>query len=103
MQDLGTLEDFSLSVALAINDKNQVVGVSAKTWGDHRGMIDPRDWWFDKAFLWENGTLLDLNTLIPAHSGWELGTAFSINNAGQIIGYGIYKQRKHAFLLNPVP
>jgi len=31
----------------------------------------------------------DLNDLIPAGSGWELVTAFGINDAGQIAGTGV--------------
>jgi hypothetical protein len=33
--------------------------------------------------------MTDLNTLIPANSGWELMYATDINNSGQIVGYGI--------------
>jgi hypothetical protein len=33
--------------------------------------------------------MTDLNTLIPANSGWELMYATDINNRGQIVGYGV--------------
>ena len=36
-----------------------------------------------------NGVMNDLNDLIPAGSGWELVTAFGINDAGQIAGTGV--------------
>lgn len=45
----------------------------------------------------------DLNTLIPEGSGWSLGTATAINNAGQIAGVGINPNGEmHAYLLTPV-
>ena len=34
--------------------------------------------------LWTNGTVLDLNSLIPPE--WQLQFAFGINDSGQIIG-----------------
>lgn len=37
------------------------------------------------AFLYENGTVTDLNTLIPADSGWSLTDVYAINNAGQLL------------------
>jgi probable HAF family extracellular repeat protein len=43
----------------------------------------------------------DLNKLIPAHSGWVLETAYSINDAGQIVGYGTLNKQQRAFLLTP--
>jgi len=55
------------------------------------------------AFLYSNGAMLDLNDLIPAASGWRLLRAFSINNAGQIVGTGLYGSRQLAFRLDPIP
>lgn len=46
--------------------------------------------------------MLDLNSLIPAVSGWELQFAGSINDAGQIVGQGRINGQSHAFLLTPV-
>jgi len=54
------------------------------------------------AALWQGGTLIDLNTLLPASSGWVLEGAGAINDAGQITGYGTYNGEYRAFLLNPV-
>jgi probable HAF family extracellular repeat protein len=51
------------------------------------------------AALWQGGTLIDLNTLLPASSGWVLEYAGAINDAGQITGYGTYNGQFRAFLL----
>jgi len=42
-----------------------------------------------------------LNLLIPADSGWVLINANSINNVGQITGYGTKGGHNHAFVLTP--
>ncbi len=75
-QDLGNFE------ALGINDAGQVVGDSA-----------------GHAFLYHDGTLTDLNTLLPPDSGWTLRQARAINDAAQVVGYGDINGRTHAFLL----
>ncbi len=71
-----------------INNQNQVVGTfmsgNYKDWGG-----------ISHAFLASltPGALgyggLDLNSLLPANSGWILTSATGINDAGQIVGYGI--------------
>ena len=38
------------------------------------------------AFIWDNGTMVDLNTLVEADSDWVLKTASTITNDGQIFG-----------------
>lgn len=55
------------------------------------------------ATLFEKREAIDLNTLIPADSGWTLTSANGINDAGQIVGFGKYKDSDmRAFLLSPV-
>ena len=55
-----------------------------------------------RAFLWRNGVATDLNTLIPANSGWTLNFASGINDRGQIVGWGVnFTGSIHAFLLTP--
>jgi len=54
------------------------------------------------AAVWQDGTLIDLNTLLPASSGWVLINAEAINDAGQILGFGTYNGEAQTFLLNPV-
>lgn len=67
---LGSLGTGAVAVA-AINLHGQVVGTSD-----------------GRAFVWENGVMTDLNTLIPEDSGWVLTSATDINNQGEIIGMG---------------
>jgi len=87
MQDLGTLGGH-FSTVWAINGPGQVVGVSSNANFQSR------------AFLWQNGTMTDLNTLLPANSGWELTGAFFINDRGQIVGNGFYQGQSSWFLLS---
>lgn len=57
-----------------------------------------------RAFLWrEQQGMVDLNTLISPDSGWSLFNATGINDAGQIVGNGVFNGRNTAFLLQPVP
>jgi probable HAF family extracellular repeat protein len=92
-QGLGTLPGDFLSVAPCcntINNRGQVVGFSI-----------PGPQGSGRAFIWQNGVMADLNTLIPAGSPWYLLAACSINDAGQIAGQGLINGNVHAFLLTP--
>ena len=44
---------------------------------------------FHHAFLWENGSIIDLNDLIPVGSPLELVAANDINDRGEIAGEGV--------------
>jgi hypothetical protein len=46
--------------------------------------------------------MLDLNNLLSPNSGWILHRALGINNKGQIVGGGIFKDQLRAFLLTPL-
>jgi probable HAF family extracellular repeat protein len=94
MQDLGVLPGDVSSAATNINDRAQVVGQS---YGDGGPMMgNPR------AFLWENGVMTDLNTLVPANSPLYLLIGFSINSRGEIAGFGATSSGEiHAFLASP--
>ena len=93
MHDLGTLASPSSifeSYAYAINASDQVVGRASTTGSPH-------------AFLYDNGTMKDLNDLIDPGLGWELIEAFDINDSGQIVGMGSHNGQSAAYILNPVP
>jgi hypothetical protein len=47
--------------------------------------------------------LQDLNNQVTNLDGWVLQTAESINDSGQIVGYGTRDGNTRAFLLTPVP
>jgi probable HAF family extracellular repeat protein len=78
MQNLHTLEGDALSEALGINEAGQVVGVSFAA-----GFANPR------AFIYENGRMTDLNTLISGDSELTLQVAQDINDEGVIVGQAI--------------
>ena len=71
MTDLGVLPGDSLSEALDINDEGQIVGVSLPSF---------------RAFIYENGKLWDLNSLIAHDSPLFLIGANGINDRGEITG-----------------
>jgi probable HAF family extracellular repeat protein len=54
-------------------------------------------------FIYSNGTLQNLNTLIPAGSGYQIQNATGINNNGQIVANAVDTAtgQTHALLLNP--
>jgi probable HAF family extracellular repeat protein len=81
------------SGAFDINQKGQVVGFSGASIVD----VDT-----SRAILWEKGVMIELQTQIPADSGWTLLGAVGINERGQISGYGTHDGQYRAFLLTPV-
>jgi probable HAF family extracellular repeat protein len=87
---LGFLPGGGSSDAWAINRQGQVVGQA--TIG-HSSF----------AVLWEKGAIYNLESLIPASSGWRLWWASDINDRGQIVGYGYHHGQQRGFLLTPVP
>jgi probable HAF family extracellular repeat protein len=63
--------------ASAMNNHGQVVGM-ALTIAHPSGAGD------EHAFLWDNGTFIDLGTLLQG-TGWYLTDAYDINDKGQIL------------------
>ena len=76
MQDLGVLPGDVNSAATSINDRAQVIGELGIARAV-RMMGNPR------AFLWENGVMTDLNTLVPGNSPLYLLIGSSINSRGR--------------------
>lgn len=91
MQDLGTVQDDVASAALAINDGGVVVGAS----------LDAN--FNSRAFVRQNGNLVDLNALIAGDSPLYLLLACSINSSGQIVGLAFDTSTGdlHGYLASP--
>jgi len=91
MQDLGTLPGDALSQGLGINDQGQVVGISCTAgFGSCR------------AFLWDDGTMIDLNALASGYDG-HFVFANDINDAGEITGQSIDAQTGDAVAFRAAP
>jgi probable HAF family extracellular repeat protein len=91
MTDLGTLGDLPFSVATNLNNLGQAVGYASLSSGED---IRP--------FLYGDGQIIDLNSLIDKGSSWTVRFVNSINDAGQIAGFGVNQDGVgHALLLTP--
>ena len=90
---LGNLPNYTNGWATGINASDTVVGV------DQIGFGNPA---FDTSFLWSNGQLYNLNSLI-AQPGWSFIQAYAINDAGDIVGTGFVGGSQEYFLLTPLP
>lgn len=95
MIDLGTLPGYPNSIAEGINDGGQIVGGASE---------QPLLGGNCTAFLWQDGVMTDLNTLIPPGSPLYLCFASGINSPGQIAGQAVVVATGewHAFLATPV-
>ncbi len=99
ISNLGTLTGNGCSGADAINSKGQVVGGSGFFLPDFfPGCTDA----VEHAFVWQNGTMVDLNAFVPPGSDLTLNEAVFINDRGEISGFGTLPNGDtHAFLLIP--
>lgn len=84
------------SYAFAMNDVGLIVGRSEGSFS------------YQHATLWDNGTIIDLNSLLDASNvsaGWVLDEATGINENGWIVGKATNTLLgvSHAFILSPVP
>jgi probable HAF family extracellular repeat protein len=69
--DLGALPGDNISEALGVNDRDQVVGVSFPS---------------GHAFIWQDGTMTDLNKMVVPGTKLILTDAQDINDRGEITG-----------------
>ena len=91
MTDLGVLPGDINSSAGSINSAGQIVG-SSEGQGDFR--FHP--------FLYSDGQMVPLQSLLPEGSGWRVFAGGGINEAGQITGTGIDPEgRSRGFILTP--
>ena len=126
MTDLGTLSGGTGSTAASINQTGLIVGYStdvggatqAVTWAngkiaelaglpaggsslasgvnDSGAIVGSSD---GHAVIWTDGTVIDLNSLLPVGSGWTLTSATAINDEGDVIGQGTDNGASAAFEL----
>jgi probable HAF family extracellular repeat protein len=90
MEDLGTLTGDVNSAALGINDSGEIVGLSLDA------NFDPHP------YLWQDGVMTGLNSLIPANSPLSLLLACSINSRGEIVGLAVTSTGEvHGYLATP--
>jgi probable HAF family extracellular repeat protein len=128
MQDLGSLQPGGTSLASAISANGQITGtaspccraflyangvmtdlgapINTESYGlgiNASGQIVGQyliasSYW--AAFLYTpRSGFLNLNSLLPPNSGWNLQLAVAINDAGQIVGQGDYLGWNRGFLL----
>lgn len=92
MKDLGVVGSDFWSFGLGINDEGQIVGASANA-----------DFSVLRAFVRQNGALVDLNSLVEGTTVLFLETACSINSRGEIIGFAYDPNTSytHAYLAIP--
>jgi probable HAF family extracellular repeat protein len=128
--DLGTLPGTTTSLSTGINDHGEVIGYTDSrgfiyTGGAMKALPElpghaysspydinnsgfvvgqATDSSFNerRAFLYGRGFTYDLNDLIPADSGWFLVSADGINEAGEIVGFGLYQEQLRSFILTPL-
>ena len=81
--------DGTSSSANGVNSTGSIVGTMTLPDGTAR------------AFLYENGIMTDLNTILPVGKHWQLQNAVAINDHGQIAGNGLYHGVKMGFVLGP--
>ena len=91
MQDLGAL--YQYSTGRAINGDGLVVGSA--------NVRSPSTLMVYHAVVFRRSGPVDLNRLIAPRSGWVLGEATALNDAGQIVGTGSLHGADHGFLLTP--
>jgi len=90
---MGQVPGYDYSTGHDINNVGQAVGRAGR-------LDDPGD---RVAFLWQHGSLHDLNDLALVDPGFTIQRAFAINNAGQIVADGQTPSNSTiTFLLTPI-
>jgi len=90
MRDLGTLPGDVLSEGLGLNDRGQIVGTSCQAHFTNC-----------RAFLWQDGTMINLDSLVADH-GATLVNASDINDRGTITGAATSGGGTVAYVASPI-
>jgi probable HAF family extracellular repeat protein len=91
MSDLGVLPGDVASEAREINEAGEIIGFSSsEVFGGNK-----------RPFLYSNGAMRELNTLVDASSKLDFNWVYAINNAGQILTTAYVGGQEHAFVLTP--
>jgi probable HAF family extracellular repeat protein len=103
---LGTLRGGHNSAAYAVNNRGLIVGIAdypyrTVCWDPYTATYLPCIRYAQHGFLYDQGVMMDLNSLIPEDEGWDLEWAFDINDRGQIVGYGRLNGVYRAYVLTP--
>jgi probable HAF family extracellular repeat protein len=90
MRDLGTLGNGNNAVALLVNDRGQVAGISTT----NTSATSPTGNFTQHPFFWENGHMVDIGTL-----GGTSGIPNWMNSRGQVVGSSnvVGDQNDHPF------
>ena len=91
LSDLGNL-GYAYANAFDVNNTGQAVGYSGTTSGYSSRA----------AALFVDGQAINLNTLIPADSGWFLQEAHKISDSGIIMGKGEHNGIDAVFVMKPI-
>jgi hypothetical protein len=83
LHDLGFVWYAGANLAADINEHGQVIGGSR--------------------YVWQNGELIDVNTLLPPDSGWSQLAVEAINDHGDIVGRGRFNGQQRGYLLSELP
>lgn len=98
--DIGVVGGDTAGTAYSVNANDQVVGRTALCI-----KVNPNDSCESvdyHAFLWENGSIADLQTLALPGSGITVNDALNINDRGEIVGFAALSSGdQHAVLLIP--
>ncbi len=98
MTDLGLLYADTAGTAYSVNARDQAVGVTTVCTfvNTDDGCNNPMHPSVFHSFLWENGSIVDLQTLVLPGSGITLSScdaceigAYNINDSGEIAGQGV--------------
>jgi len=96
MQDLGIFPGAIANgppCCNTISNKGEIVGTAIAA--------TPAFPFNEHALVRQGNEWVELNTLIPADSGWYLVCAQGVNDAGEITGFGVLNGYIHAYLARP--